>query len=160
MKVSKYTIVSTLCCVFEHVWLWRKSLQFILLDCYVTQPPFSTHLFQGSRKAAFSSSLPVSCPPAKSLFVGQFKLSSASLPSLWPYYFHLLNTIRFSLQGEEMKKETEDHVALITKKKFIFPHSAGRGMSYSSTAGEVVYLCSGKSAPRARTLYKKRALIK
>lgn len=117
MRISKYTIVSTLCCVFERVWLWRKSLQFILLDCYVTQPPFSTHLFQGSRKAAFSSSLPVSCPPAKSLFVGQFKLSSASLPSLWPYYFHLLNTIRFSLQGEEMKKETEDHVALITKKK-------------------------------------------
>ena len=61
-----------------------------------------------------------------------------------------------------MKKETEDHVALITKKKkkFIFPHATGRGMSYSFTAGEVVYLCSGKSAPRAWTLYKKKALIR
>ena len=42
-------------------------------------------------------------PPCQVPFIGQFKLSSASLSSGSPYYFHSLNTIRFSLQGRKRK---------------------------------------------------------
>lgn len=43
--------------------------------------------------------------------------------------------------------EMKYHVALITKKTVIFPHSAGRHMHYSFTATEAVNLFGGEFVP-------------
>lgn len=126
-------------CVFDCCLILTLIPPFILLVCYVTPPIFHFSV-PGQRKGSiFLLSSPLSLlPPCQVPLIRQFKRIRASLSLLRPYYFHLFNTIRLSLQGRE-RRQTGDHVVLITK-KFIFPHCAGWGMSYRFTAGEVLYL--------------------
>lgn len=70
----------------------------------------------------------------------QLRATGSSRSSLWPYYFHLLNTIRFPTQGGKEKKETKDHVVFVMltlKQKLIFPHifPPHCGVCYSVTTG-------------------------
>lgn len=70
----------------------RQSLTTTLLLCKSKQPSFSTKLLQGSREEVFPWS------------VCWEQLAKAGRSLLWPYYFHLLNTIRFPTQGGKRKR--------------------------------------------------------
>lgn len=130
---SKYATVSVLTVCLDMF----ESHPVILLDCCVTQSLFSTPLFQGSRKAAFSSSIPFTCPLPSPFYRSVQTVQSQPLFSQ-PILLSLIEHYQILLAGEEKKIETKDHVALITK-KFIFPHSASWGVGYGFTAGEVLF---------------------
>lgn len=68
----------------------------------------------------------------------QLRATGSSRSSLWPYYFHLLNTIRLPMQGGKEEKETKDHVVFVLltlKQKFVFPHMPHCGVCYGVTTG-------------------------
>lgn len=86
-----------------------------LLNSYVTQPRFSTHLFQGSRKAAFSSSVPLSCPLLSPFYMPAQTVQHQPLFTL-AILLSLIEYYQIPHAGEEKETEPEDHVVLMTKK--------------------------------------------
>lgn len=135
-----YEYASVSLCL-KNVWFWRESLPFT----HAQQLRNSASIFHSSVPRQQKGSIFFFCspllPPAKSLL---YASSNCSAPASLHFghitftYWILSDSPRRGGKGNR----AEGSCGVNDKKKFIFLHSAGCGMSYSFTAGEVVYLCS------------------